>query len=277
MLVNGILCYSIVMVDTPKQNATDSEATNNHPNESEKESADTSMRSPAKSNAIPPTKQFTTTKRRRKYWFEWGKFIVEVLTLLIISSYTVIAYHQWDEMRIATKATQEAADAAKAGADAAIQSLADSRSDFKNDQRPFIWLRNSLETPRFWINPVTKNTGQILWDWHVVNYGKTPVANMQFRQYMKEGSKPFVASYGERGGNFGSPIPPNADILSDTVVSAPLTPAEYSDLIKTDYGIQIKVIIDYTDLYGGKYETGFCLSRLQNSVVSFCREGNYIK
>ena len=45
----------------------------------------------------------------------------------------------------------------------------------------------------------------------------------------------------------------------------------------TEDAIVIFGIISYTDSYGGKYETGFCLNHLRSGAVSYCKEGNYIK
>jgi hypothetical protein len=160
---------------------------------------------------------------------------------------------------------------------AADQGVTDARSNFENDERPYIWIRSMLDAPQFRLNPFNNNQGQILWDWHVINYGKTPAQNVRFTQYMKIGNKPFVLSYGEKEDNRSAPIPPNADIVFDTIISAPITPKQYADLIKTAGGIQIKVVLNYSGLQGGTYETSFCLSRLQNGVISFCRPYNYIK
>jgi hypothetical protein len=51
------------------------------------------------------------------------KIYVELLTLVVITIYTIIAYHQWTAMRDATIATEESADAAKSAADTAIKTL----------------------------------------------------------------------------------------------------------------------------------------------------------
>jgi hypothetical protein len=59
--------------------------------------------------------------------FEWGKFAVEVLTLVVLCVYTRVAYHQWDETRKAAKAAE---GANKIAEDALVAS-----------QRPWVGMR----------------------------------------------------------------------------------------------------------------------------------------
>lgn len=53
------------------------------------------------------------TEQKTKNRFERWKFGVEIFTLLVIGTYTVIVYHQWNAMREATDAAKKSANAAK--------------------------------------------------------------------------------------------------------------------------------------------------------------------
>ena len=106
--------YSIRMsADIPEKETVRPEETGGHPEESKKESANAVPRVTSESNAIPPTHNAHASKRKKKCWLEWGKFTVEVLTLIVISVYTRIAYHQWQEMIKSTNAAKSAADTAQ--------------------------------------------------------------------------------------------------------------------------------------------------------------------
>jgi hypothetical protein len=85
----------ILMSDTPDQNTASPEGADTLPDKGKEKPPDTV------SNAH-------TRKRKKKCWLKWGKFAVEVLTLIVVFVYTTIAYHQWDDMRKATKLDQRA-------------------------------------------------------------------------------------------------------------------------------------------------------------------------
>jgi hypothetical protein len=84
--------------DIPEKEAVRPEETGTHAEDSEKKSANTTPPVASKSDAVPAIHNTRTSKRKTKCWLEWGKFSVEVLTLLVVSIYTRIAYHQWNAM-----------------------------------------------------------------------------------------------------------------------------------------------------------------------------------
>jgi hypothetical protein len=93
--------------DTPKKKTVRPEENGTHPKKSEKESPNTAPQTASKSNVVPPINNACAAKRKKKCWLQWWRFSVEVLTLVVISIYTGIAYHQWDEMRKAVNLTRE--------------------------------------------------------------------------------------------------------------------------------------------------------------------------
>ena len=56
-----------------------------------------------------------------------------------------------------------------------------------------------------------------------------------------------------------------------------MSAAQSGALLKTDEGIQIRVVFNYTDIYNGTYETSFCLVHQANGSVGPCEHDNYIK
>ena len=200
------------------------------------------------------------------------------LALALIGLGALWIYHgQLVQMRIATQAAKQAADAAKDSADLAGQSFKFNVDEFHAEQRPILWLTDDVGSPAFVPNPLLPNSGQVTWRWRFTNYGKTPVKGMKYLQFMKLGEGPFVPSYGAVGASTGSPIPPGK-IDESEVVSKPITPGQFQKLLHAlePNGISISIRIEYTDAYGGNYETGICLHKLNMGGIAYCKTGNYI-
>jgi hypothetical protein len=221
------------------------------------------------------TKSNQETKQSQRFWVTT---IISTLTLFAVGIYAYYAALQWCEMRRAASAAQ---DAARFAHDAVIQA----RDQFRQDERPYIWITNTgIGTPEFTFdkNPKTGQdltTGQITWTYHYTNYGKTPAYDLFSYKLISIGTNsPFRESYGfskiKRGK--GTPIPPNKDDFG-TVVSDPgITPERFKQLLGIDNAIRIRVQMQYTDAYGGQYETEICLGRLVSGSIEYC-EGSSIK
>jgi hypothetical protein len=180
------------------------------------------------------------------------------------------------EVQKQTKAAVESASAAQ-------NALAQARDQFREDRRPYIWLtKTGLGAPMFIPNIRDPRTGQVVWDWHYTNYGKTPALDIRYTHYMKLGERSYAKSNAApSGGSVGAPLPPDKDDFS-TVVSVPgITPAEFNELMAPGHlgnSVSVKIHITYTDAYRAKvYETNICLSRLNGGAISYCRQGNEIK
>ncbi len=191
-------------------------------------------------------------------------------------------------MRVATKATQDAVCVASKTLSETVRSnqrqaiLAQSSLDasvtqFREGQRPYIGqTAKSTEPPAFFDNPRIAGSGQVTWDWHMTNYGKTPANNVSFTEEIKFAGQPFVPSYGFKKASIGPPQPPNGDIFG-TVVSKPISKGEFDRLRTISGGIEIRIRIHYQGAEGIKYESGICLSRLNLGAIAYCAKDNYIK
>jgi hypothetical protein len=180
-------------------------------------------------------------------------FTVEVITMAAVIAYAGLALWQG-------RLTREA--------------ITNSSKQFQADQRPILWVTNDTGTPQVYVNPKDPTTGQILWTWHFTNYGKTPVSELRFRQYMKLGDGDFVPSNGEKEEVFGAPIPAGK-VDTDTVISRELKVSEINDLIQSG-GVTVKIIIEYTDAYKSRYETKVCMNRTNAGSIAYCKDENYI-
>jgi hypothetical protein len=216
-----------------------------------------------------------------------GPFVTAVATVAIAvltGFYVHYSRAQWsvirDQLPELQKSTKAAQDAAKYAQDA----LRQAREQFRQDERPYVWITNGgIGEPEFILDKnksgETRTTGQIVWTVHYTNYGKSPAYDLTSDKFISVGAeRPFLASFGSpkvKSGK-GTPIPPNKDDFG-TVVSEPgITPEQYKRLLGTDNAIRIRVQMQYTDAYGGLYETEICLGRLVSGAIQYC-EGSYIK
>lgn len=100
------------MAEIPEENLTGLTPDEDHSNNSEKQPNNAAPPNTPERRIPPPIGNTNTAKNKHKDSLKWGEFVMEVLTLIVISTYTIIAYHQWEEMREATKASKVSADAA---------------------------------------------------------------------------------------------------------------------------------------------------------------------
>lgn len=178
--------------------------------------------------------------------------------------------------------TMKALGEARRSADASEKTLNQTQANFRDQQRPYIWLTNVPIGPGMW-PPGPRRTVQVLWSWQYTNYGKSPALHVAMHQEIKFGNGPFLPSLNgggpipltpRQGG--GEPLPPNKfDFTS--VISPPISSDEAIRLFRSDGGITIRMRITYTDAYKGSYETDVCLSTLATKAVSYCQSGNDMK
>ena len=154
--------------------------------------------------------------------------------------------------------------------------IALTRTQFAKEQRPYVWqTAQTTAPPTFHANPKDPSSGQVTWDWHMTNYGKTPANGVSFTQEIKLGNESYVNSYGETGKDIGNPQAPGGDTF-DTVISKPIKKDELDKLLAMNDGISIRIVIWYSDADGSTYESGICLSRTNAGSITYCKEGNYI-
>ena len=205
---------------------------------------------------------------------ETWKLYVEIFTLLVVFGYTTVAAFQLSEMKKATVAAEQTATAAQ-------RANSDARDRFRDDQRPYIWVTNTgIGTPEFHPNPDTNPPiGQVLWTIHYTNFGKAPAYGTINHKFIRIGEnskyrKSYRANLPPPQGS-GAPTPPGKDDFI-TVVSAPgISRDEFDRLMKISRSFSAKFIIEYTDAYGGKYETAICLHNLGTGSIQYC-DGSYI-
>lgn len=206
--------------------------------------------------------------------------LAKATTLLAVATLVlaIIASIQAWILATTDASTREAARAAVKSASTAEDALKNARENFRSEQRPIIWLTNNLGAPQFIPNlKKADGTGQIVWDWHFTNYGKTPALHLTYHDFMRIENNT-EESHGATGPSIGAPLPTGKDDFA-TVVSHPdISQNEFNRLMNSiDNPIAISGSIVYFDAYGQQYETTFCLTRLLTGAVQHCKEGNDIK
>ena len=159
----------------------------------------------------------------------------------------------------------------------ADNTLKTAKEQFRRDQRPYLaQTSRSSEPPHFILTPGNPSQGQIIWNWHMSNYGKTPADHVTFTQEISLDGGPFVPSQGEIVPNVGPPMAPTTDV-NDSVISKPIQTSEFDRLMKTTDGIIIRIKIGYSDLEGTPYETGLCISHTNYGSLTYCKKDNYVR
>lgn len=186
------------------------------------------------------------------------RFYLEIVALVVVSFYTAFAGYQSCKMREANRLSH--------------QLLETTRDNFRNEERPYVWVAEKggpvFEQP----NANFPNMGQIIWTWHYQNYGKTPALHVSFQQYFRLGKNGvFEPAYGQKGASPGPPQPPTKDNYN-SIVSRPITIDLFKQLMQQDNGISIKADIVYYGTDGRRYESIICLGRLRTSATDACPE-----
>lgn len=185
-----------------------------------------------------------------------------------------------------TKATEENSKAlTKAlGEDRAAfdATLSQSRDQFRQDQRPYLWIANGKTGSPGFIKLLEKDKSgflQAFWDNSIYNFGKTPAYHVGRKFFIQVGNKhPKSQSYGEGANNPPTLIAPTGEASVKVLSSPNIIQGEIDDLQKPHSGQTINIwgTITYADSYGTNYESDLCLSRLDSGVVQYCN-GNQIK
>jgi hypothetical protein len=159
---------------------------------------------------------------------------------------------------------------------------AQAKEAFIKDQRPYLAQTNkSTESPQQYSNPKTPGVVQIVWSWHMTNYGKTPANDILISQEMSLGNGIYLPSYGgngKKGGkahDLGGSQPPGGESF-DTVISAPMKQEDAQKILDSEDGVSFRVKITYRDLSGNSYDSAICMRRTNAGAIAYCKQDNYI-
>jgi hypothetical protein len=100
-----------------------------------------------------------TCDKKRDVW-DWIKFAAEIVGIGVVLVYTSIAALQWCEMKKTNKLTEQA--------------LATSKDQFRQDQRPYVWLAPGIPFGSVELVPSGIYAGHLGMPFVFQNYGKSP-------------------------------------------------------------------------------------------------------
>lgn len=236
----------------PRQRQSSSESYKQESHNGERES-DVKVAPRVKASAGHEDAPKNKHERRRKWLTEHA---VELVGVIIVAIYSGVTAAQWRAVVDSNKITRESLHAA--------------HDNFRQDQRPYIWLTNNLLWPHYF-----EPGGFPVWEWHYINYGKSPAYKIRITSNVIHG-------VGARGRPRplppvmkSAPMPTGKDDFSTAVpmLGEKITKNEFAGLLTADDGtILVYGRIEYSDNYGGDYVTRFCFYTLTAGAVAYCEE-----
>ena len=247
----------------------------------------------------------THAKSRRRLWLSFSHLLEAVTALsgslsalislgtLLGLVYTIrIAEKQWSAMNEATRQATRAADEAHDQVEQAKRALLQSKRQFVDDQRPYLWLDESDASPKGYVQvePYGSgvNTGKLAAEIWLKNFGKSPAINVHSYAYISTGTKNLendvhwerleadlhrgVGSIYAPGGTFFKTarsvdiVDPN--LLRRSAVPVPTQSAPIG-------AIHLRIV--YFDQSGHKYITEVCRLLQANPVGTACRNHNLLQ
>jgi hypothetical protein len=225
-----------------------------------------------KPKAYEPKDQGHGSKNQRP---EWSRFaittIISLLTLLAVAVYAYYAKLQWYEMRRAADAAHDSAVAANSAATTAAATLVASQQQFRNEQRPYVWLAPGIALPNKAMGVATladlaKNKVFLEFNIEANNGGHSPAVNvintaavliMDSSEKAKQRAREYIPKYGAP-----SDLAPNTGFYLPSTEKVTPTDKLLDDVRNDRVRIYVLARVQYWDIFAPKnkvpYETAFC-------------------
>lgn len=206
---------------------------------------------------------------------DWLVIAISLLTLAGLGLTVYYSKKQWEAVNNQYPEIKRSADAAKSAADTADGTLKFTKQSFIQDQRPYIAETKGSGGNKPFLREVDNGKVQIVWNYGMTNYGKSPASNIVVLEQMKllDGIWEKNAKNTDKASH-APPLVPNLDSM-DSIFSSPLSPEVANKILQTEGGIKIRVRIMYTDATRGSYETSLCYSD-SKGLTGYCKNDNYI-
>jgi hypothetical protein len=163
-------------------------------------------------------------------------------------------------------------------AEAATNSSITAERTFRAEERPIIEVYD-VGSPSWMDNSVEKGTGQVVWTYYFKNFGRVPTKDLTFHQHIKIGKGPFKPSFGSKDDGLivvGPEVPGKTGDFN-SMISGRMKKEDYLALLNQNESIQVRIVIEYTDPYGGKYETRVGLARLNMGSIEYLPGENFLQ
>jgi len=204
--------------------------------------------------------------------FKWLNVLLAAVTFVIVAYYTRAAFIQAQQSIRAAKAAEESAAAATSAADTAASALGFSQEEFRQEQRPYIWLSAGMALPETPVGSLSLTELQrrnlpLIISLQAFNGGKSPaikaintqvVVIFDTTEVAKKRLRNYVPEY--LSGEFI--LPPNSSV----VLHSPQEHIVITDQLLNDLGkvrtMYVVGRIRYFDIFSPSlkvpYETAFC-------------------
>jgi hypothetical protein len=250
------------MADTPDKDSTNSI---NIEHQSEEKHQDTSPILRAELQIPHSVTDACHSEQKRKYRLEWWKFCVEILTLLAITAYAVIAYHQWGAMKDAADATKKSADATTKAVQIAENTLKANIEISRRDQRAWVGviaveppvLKDPNNNPVYVKEGLPAKFGVV-----ISNFGKSPALKVKpaINAYLLAADAKLSPGYGigERR-SIGVIQPQARGTLPTNPTPTIFNASHINDMKSGKLILYLFGMITYEDVFKEPHCTTFCM------------------
>jgi len=222
------------------------------------------------------------------------KFAAELIGLAVVISYTVFAGLQWCTMSATYKEivkqtgyAHDSAVSAQKAATTAQDTLNTTKSQFRDDQRPYMWITESQSQLQQLLQVVASgpHTGHMSFDFILQNFGKSPAIILAYDARIVIGEVEIRRMRPHAATDHYQRIAPPGDKSGITAFSErTVTPQEFRQVTTGTVPAIVFGHIEYTDALGEpkpSYISAFCIpiSLPQNAANpnDACKTQSYIK
>jgi hypothetical protein len=214
--------------------------------------------------------------RRKSLVVQWCLFVATLLAFLAAAYYARIAKQQAEIMHETLIEVQRQTVAAEKSLRATQQALNVTRENFRQDQRPYVWLTNDIGPfQRVSTSIGGALGGRLAFNFHFTNYGKSPAINCSVESHIGLGR-----GGGERilwsklDPKSGSILPPGKTDFN-TAFSEQAITNETWEKINTIGRIEYVTVrgrFQYFALDGTMYSGEFCVERSPSLGPAYCSD-----
>jgi hypothetical protein len=249
---------------------------------------------------VDPQKEAEVAKLPKPLWVQaksgtdYAQIILEclglfigALTFVLLGLTVFYAHKQWREMHDSVVQSTRAADEAHAAVGKAGEALIQSKKQFVQDERPYLWNDEEKSTSAGGCT-IDKpgsgsNTGKLncmLW---FKNFGKSPAIKVHSFAYISiDVADPMNDIHWDRFPLTGGAIyPPNGFFFKNARSKNPVDPSSLRTTHTANPEVPnlfaIHVLIEYFDQSGTRYTSEMCELQQANGVTKICDKHNEIR
>jgi hypothetical protein len=208
--------------------------------------------------------------------------LISFFTAILLFFTVIFARKQWTEMHRTTIQSIRSADASNEAAQQAKVAIFQSKHQFIQDERPYLWTIEDRDHPE---GPLHVNleegeyNNKIAFRYWIKNYGKSPALKVRSESYISFNRIDPEDDIQWKGFPDRSGIYAPGDSYFKTAFSKELADASTAQALRERPAknlppIAIHVRIEYFDQSGNRYMTELCMVTQPNGVIANCKKHN---